>query len=1158
MTSYYDDSPYPQQGHGRPPGGDGYGPGDRYEPEFDPFAEEQPPYVPQSYAPEPDQYAQDPYAPDPYAQDPYASPADPYAAPPAGRATVGRASVRPSGGYDESYPPPASGDQGSGGYDDGGGFDPFAGDQRGAPVLPGPTGPAGRAGVPPASGRATVGRATVGLPGGPNGPGGPAGPGGPGGPGGSGPTGAAGKGKKAVNKKRRRRNRILAGFASLIMLTGLIVVLGTYYSASAPLPSDLALPQATRILYSNGQLMAQIGSVTRFELADAAIPNFIKQAVVATEDETFYSNSGIDLKGILRAFVNNVSGGSTQGASTITQQYARQAEDLSQDSGYTRKIKEAAIAIKLTRSWGKPKILAAYLNTVPFGRGAYGIQAAALAYFKKDVTHLSIPEAMVLVDQIKDPNGGEYDPYQLCQGSKTAICPTDAAKIRFKYTGDQMVKLGYITAAQEASPEFAYPIDAVPNANTSNTGNQYLNTPVGFIVRQVMSELILAKSPLTNQPYMLLDNTPAFSEIALENGGYTITTTINQAAEAAAINAADFAKPTSPGYKTVPAGTDGELVSIDPPTGRVVAYYGGAVGTGLDYAGISLNLNLNLDENTPPTPASSAVGPAAIAAMGLAGAHRDPGSSMKTITMATALSQGYGLDSYWLGPPKLARPGESYLTNSLDDSCPNQPDACTMAEGLKRSTNTMYYGIAKQVGVGNVINMAQELGVQHIWDTSNKRYDLVAGNGVQVEREGKFGPDLGFGQLGIDLLDLAHAVSTIANNGMVETAHFVSNVQIPGQAALYREPLIGKQLTDFGVEKAHDEQWAMEQIMTRPDEVTSPWAIHTHYTNLLEGGRPSAGKTGTWELSEIDQRDNSVSAFSGYTAPGLGQLSTSVWVGSIGKITQPLIILDAKTGKPIPGGGHKTQILSGSRMAAPIWTQYMDAALKVDVKTSAAGKPLTWGAAKIEQFNGRDNTGDKAGNGASPSPSAPASGPVTTGPGGPLALNPPQNFMANAASDTSVQLNWDAVPGLHYRVFRDSTALGAQNPGYIDNGLQPGTFYTYTVSAYDDIGDSSNPAQAQVTTTGTPPSPAPQSPGNLKADNSTPGKLEISWDPSNGATSYQITISHGFQTDVNNVTVNGANYEFAGSINGTHYTIQVVAVGPGGTSKAATIKVTGK
>ncbi len=418
------------------------------------------------------------------------------------------------------------------------------------------------------------------------------------------------------------------------MLAGLAVVLGTYYSASATLPSDLALPQATRIYYSDGKtLMAQIGTVTRYELDATAIPDIVKHAAVATEDATFYTNSGIDLKGIARAFVNNVTGGSTQGASTITQQYARQSESLTQDASYTRKIKEAAIAVKMTRTWGKDKILSAYLNTIPFGRGAYGIEAAANAYFNVPASKLTPPQAMVLVGLIKDPNGTEYDPYHPCPGSKTVTCPTTTALGRFEYTRGQMVKLGYITAAQAASPAYAYPTNAIPNKNTGDSANQYLNTPVGFIVRQVMSELIEAINPTTNQPYVIADSggAPAFSEIALENGGYSITTTINYQAEQAAIAAADFQKPTSPGYKTVPAGTDGELVSIDPPTGRVIAYYGGPDGTGFDYAGVSLNLNFNISDDTSTTgattasAASSAVGPAAIAALGLAGGHRDPG-----------------------------------------------------------------------------------------------------------------------------------------------------------------------------------------------------------------------------------------------------------------------------------------------------------------------------------------------------------------------------------------------------------------------------------------------------------------------------------------------------------------------------------------------------
>ena len=223
-------------------------------------------------------------------------------------------------------------------------------------------------------------------------------------------------GQATVNKKKRRRNRILAAFATLIMLTGVRVIGVTYYAASIPTPDSIQLNQSTVIEYSNGKPMAQIGNYSRTIVPLSTVPKPVQNAVVATEDSTFYSNSGVDVKGIARALVNNVTGGSQQGASTITQQYARTVvAGVGQSDTYSRKVKEAVIAVKLTQHYSKDYILGAYLNSVPFGRGAYGIQAAAQAYFNKDVEKLTQAEGMVLADLIKDPNGNLYDPACKCR-----------------------------------------------------------------------------------------------------------------------------------------------------------------------------------------------------------------------------------------------------------------------------------------------------------------------------------------------------------------------------------------------------------------------------------------------------------------------------------------------------------------------------------------------------------------------------------------------------------------------------------------------------------------------------------------------------------------------------------------------------------------------
>ena len=163
------------------------------------------------------------------------------------------------------------------------------------------------------------------------------------------------------------------------------------------------------------------------------MPQSIQDAVIAAEDQSFYSNSGIDIKGIVRAAWNNLHSSSIeQGASTITQQYVKILY-LSQERTWTRKIKEAFLAVKLQNELTKDEILEGYLNTIYFGRGAYGIQAAAQAYFDKDAKDLTVPESAVLASVLNSPSA--LDP---ANGKDSR----EALLSRYRYVLEGMVSRG--------------------------------------------------------------------------------------------------------------------------------------------------------------------------------------------------------------------------------------------------------------------------------------------------------------------------------------------------------------------------------------------------------------------------------------------------------------------------------------------------------------------------------------------------------------------------------------------------------------------------------------------------------------------------------------------------------------------------------------------
>ncbi len=146
--------------------------------------------------------------------------------------------------------------------------------------------------------------------------------------------------------------------------------------------------------YADGSTMAKLGQMTRYEIPFANMNQAVTDAIVASEDGTFWTNDGVSFTGVMRAAWNNFTGGAQQGGSTLTQQYARVAFDLS-GSTYSRKLREAVLAWKISDELSKEQILEYYLNSVPFGRNTYGAEAAALAFFGKSIKKDAPPEQQI-------------------------------------------------------------------------------------------------------------------------------------------------------------------------------------------------------------------------------------------------------------------------------------------------------------------------------------------------------------------------------------------------------------------------------------------------------------------------------------------------------------------------------------------------------------------------------------------------------------------------------------------------------------------------------------------------------------------------------------------------------------------------------------------
>ena len=236
----------------------------------------------------------------------------------------------------------------------------------------------------------------------------------------------------------------LFAVGTIFFVVGIAATAGLLWHFSKDLPDysqlkDYEPPVMTRVHAGDGSLLAEYAKERRLYLPIQAIPKLVINAFVAAEDKNFYQHPGVDIYGIARAgmlYVENYgSGRRPQGASTITQQVAKNFL-LSNEVSFQRKIKEALLALRIERTYSKPKILELYLNEIYLGFGAYGVAAASLLYFDKSVHELTIAEAAYLAALPKGPNN--YNPFRR----------HDAAMERRNYVIDRMAEDGYITAAQ--------------------------------------------------------------------------------------------------------------------------------------------------------------------------------------------------------------------------------------------------------------------------------------------------------------------------------------------------------------------------------------------------------------------------------------------------------------------------------------------------------------------------------------------------------------------------------------------------------------------------------------------------------------------------------------------------------------------------------------
>ena len=493
---------------------------------------------------------------------------------------------------------------------------------------------------------------------------------------------------KNVKKKKWDKKRVwkTVGWVALGIF-GFILILFAWFYKDLPTPAKIAATkasQSTKIYDRNGVLLYETGDVKRTSIESSQIPKYVKDATVAVEDQSFYQNHGLDFKGIGRAAIRDIFhiGKGTQGGSTITQQYVKNAL-LYSDQTIVRKIKEAILAIELEFMYSKDEILTMYLNEIPYGGGTAGIEAASTTYYGKQAKDLTLAQAATLAAIPKAPT--YYSPY----GTHT-----DKLIIRRDYVLDQMVKTGKITK-EEA--------DAAKKEDT---------TTVGTTVQARKSTMLAPHFAM----YVMELAAEQFGEERVNTEGLSITTTLDyekqKLAETAVTNG--MTKVTKYG------GSNAALTSIDTKTGEVLAMVGSK-----DFFDTSIDGNVNIaTSNRQP---GSSFKPY-VYATGFKNKDISPSKILYDVT--TDFGGGYTPHNYD-GNTHGAVTARQALSNSLNIPAVKMASLAGVKNiiqtatdmGISTLSSNTDYGLALGLGVGEV-KLLEHTGGFATFATGGVKHDI--------------------------------------------------------------------------------------------------------------------------------------------------------------------------------------------------------------------------------------------------------------------------------------------------------------------------------------------------------------------------------------------------------------------------------------------------
>ncbi|MFG3352931.1 transglycosylase domain-containing protein [Streptomyces sp. NPDC048001] len=602
---------------------------------------------------------------------------------------------------------------------------------------------------------------------------------------------------------------IIAFFGS--MMTAATIA---YAMVVVPNPAEAATAQNNVYYWADGSQMAATGGETNRQIIGFdQIPRDMQNAVVSAENKTFWKDSGIDPKGIGRAVFNMATGGQTQGGSTITQQYVKNNRLNDQSQTVTRKLKELFISIKIDSEVDKDTIMAGYLNTAYYGRGAYGIQAAARTYYGKDAKDLNASESAFLASLLKgatyfDPAGSEaIDP------EATAANNTARATERWAWILDEMVKDGHLEAAERATYT-EFPMPDKPKKNAQLSGQ------IGYLVD-------LAKANFIN------NNDRDIGAEDLAQGGYEIHTTFDKKKVTLLEKSVNKILDEYIDPEKRPK-TDTHVqfggASVEPETGKIIAIYGGTDAT------------KHFTNNADATGAQvgSTFKPFVLAAAMRDGV-RDPGGGKEQ-----------GLESRTrVDPDKSRYSGKNKLTvrnydgsvwhdqngeewNQVNDDDASYGDI-SLREAMIHSANSPYVQLGMDVGIPSVRQAALDAG---LLESSLVKSDV---------------PSFSLGISSPSAIRMAGAYGTFAADGEQRDPYSVERVQYEGETVYEHEDKAERAFSRAVATNVTD---VLRSVVDDPEGTGRKARIP---------GRQVAGKTGTTD-------GNKQAWFVGYTP----QLSTAI------------------------------------------------------------------------------------------------------------------------------------------------------------------------------------------------------------------------------------------------------------------------------------------